>query len=164
MADPLPVRKGLRWRIHDYRLDGWYFVTLCVQDRLRLLGCIDSAGVRLSDAGLMIRDTLLELERFESGLSVDTLVVMPDHLHAILALARPGGADPSRDLGAIVGRYKSLSTRRYVLGVQDRGWPPFHGRLWQRGFHDRVIRNERECEEFREYVRSNPQRWLAAHS
>jgi REP element-mobilizing transposase RayT len=164
MADLLPKRKSPRWRIHDYRLDGWYFVTLCVQDRMPLFGRIDSTGAVLSDAGLAIRDTLLELQRYEVGLNVDTLIVMPDHLHAILALARPGGADPSRDLGAIVGRYKSLSTRRYMLGVQDRGWPRFCGRLWQRSFYDRVIRDERECEEFREYIRTNPQRWIAAQS
>jgi REP element-mobilizing transposase RayT len=164
MAVSLPDRKSLRWRLHDYRLDGWYFVTPCVHQRQHLFGRIEASRLISSEAGLAIRDSLLELERYETGLSVDTLIVMPDHLHAILALARPGGADPSRDLGAIVGRYKSLSTRRYMLGVQDRGWPRFCGRLWQRSFYDRVIRDERECEEFREYIRTNPQRWTAAQS
>ena len=164
MPDVLSQRSSPRWRRYDYRLDGWYFVTLCVQDRLRLFGRIEPSGVALSEPGRLIRDSLLELERFETGLRVDTLVVMPDHLHAILALARPGGADPVRDLGAIVGRYKSLSTRRYAAGVHGRGWPPLRGRLWQRSYYDRVIRDERECEEIREYIRTNPQRWLAARS
>jgi REP element-mobilizing transposase RayT len=164
MPDVLSQRSSPRWRRYDYHLDGWYFVTLCVQDRLRLFGAVESTGVVLSDAGRLIRNTLLELERFEAGLRIDTLVVMPDHLHAILALARPGGADPRRDLGAIVGRYKSLSTRRYVAGVRDVGWQPLHRRLWQRSFYDRVIRDERECEEIREHIRTNPQRWLAARS
>ena len=164
MAVFLPQRSNPRWRDHDYRLDGWYFITLCVHDRLRFFGRIESKGVALSEAGLMIRDSLLELERHETGLSVDTLVVMPDHLHAILALARSGGADPTRGLGAIVGRYKSLSTRRYADGVRDRAWPPFRGRLWQRSFYDRVIRDEPERDEIREYIRMNPQRWLASRS
>jgi hypothetical protein len=38
MADLPRDRKSLRWCIHDYRFDGWYFVTLCVQERLQLFG------------------------------------------------------------------------------------------------------------------------------
>jgi REP element-mobilizing transposase RayT len=51
-----------------------------------------------------------------------------------------------------------------MRGVYDREWPRFRDRLWQRGFYDRVIRDERECEEFREYIRTNPQRWLESRS
>ena len=32
-------------------------------------------------------------------------------------------------------------------------------KLWQRGYYDRIVRNERELNAIREYIRLNPERW-----
>jgi putative transposase len=32
-------------------------------------------------------------------------------------------------------------------------------RLWQRDYYEHVIRNDRELEIIRDYIRANPQRW-----
>lgn len=62
-------------------------------------------------------------------------------------------------LGDIVGAFKSLTTNAYIVGVRQTGWPPFDGRLWQRGYWEHVIRHERALERIREYILGNPQRW-----
>jgi putative transposase len=31
--------------------------------------------------------------------------------------------------------------------------------IWQRNFHDRIIRDQEELEYYREYIRDNPKRW-----
>jgi hypothetical protein len=31
--------------------------------------------------------------------------------------------------------------------------------LWQRGYYDRIVRNERELDAIRQYIRDNPRRW-----
>ena len=34
-------------------------------------------------------------------------------------------------------------------------------RVWQRGYHDRIVRTDREAEAIRRYVAENPARWTA---
>jgi REP element-mobilizing transposase RayT len=81
--------------------------------------------------------------------------------------ARTGGPpcppSPSKDrlsLPDVVHRFKSLTTKRYGEGVHNQGWPPYDGRLRHRNYFERVIRNERELERFREHIDDNPARWI----
>ncbi len=68
-----------------------------------------------------------------------------------------GTADNS--LGRVIQAFKSLTTHTYVKGVNSHGWQPFPGRLWQRNYHERVIRNEEELNRIREYIMHNPALW-----
>ena len=52
-----------------------------------------------------------------------------------------------------------MTTKRYTDGVRENGWPPFHGRLWQRNYYEHVIRNDRELDKVREYIATNPLKW-----
>jgi len=58
-----------------------------------------------------------------------------------------------------VERLKSLTTTRYINGVKHNGWQPFPGRLWQRNYHDRIIRHETELNRVRTYICNNPANW-----
>jgi len=62
-------------------------------------------------------------------------------------------------LSDIVKRFKSLTTKRYIDGVNNNGWYSFPGKLWQRSFHDRIIRNETELNHIRTYIHNNPLQW-----
>lgn len=55
---------------------------------------------------------------------------------------------------------KSFTTRAYMDGVKQRGWPTFDRRLWQRGYHDRIIRDEAELARIRHYIRDNARRYI----
>jgi REP element-mobilizing transposase RayT len=57
-------------------------------------------------------------------------------------------------------RFKSLTTYRYGVGVKDEGWVRYRGKLWQRDYYERVVRDEVELERFRRYIEINPARWL----
>ena len=57
-------------------------------------------------------------------------------------------------LGAVVRAYKSAVARR-VNEVRGTPGAP----VWQRGYHERVIRNERELNAVRQYILDNPPRW-----
>jgi putative transposase len=61
-------------------------------------------------------------------------------------------------LGNVIGAFKSITTVRYIRGVQEQSWLPFEKRLWQRSYWDRVIRDDRELEETRSYILENPVR------
>ena len=63
-------------------------------------------------------------------------------------------------LSDVVQRIKSLTTARYRHAVTTDGWPPFPGRLWQRNYYERIIREERALASIRRYIRSNPRNWI----
>ena len=69
----------------------------------------------------------------------------------------PGGNDPR--LGDVIRWFKTMSTNEYMRRVRQAGWPPFPGRLWQRNYYERVIRNERELNAIRQYILNNPLKW-----
>ncbi|MBK8900573.1 MAG: hypothetical protein IPM53_05275 [Anaerolineaceae bacterium] len=62
----------------------------------------------------------------------------------------------SKSLGAIVGGFKSAVANE-INQLRDEKYPP----VWQARFHDRIIRNERELNAIRQYIRNNPANWTA---
>ncbi len=165
-------RQSTRLRDWDYASPGVYFITICTYQR----------------ENLFEQHTLREIaenawraipSQLHAGhVTLDEWVLMPNHLHAILvlkdrdqatAVASPGTFpptyQPSRSnqpprgmepgsIGIIVGTYKSGVTRRINNLRRMPG-----GRVWQRGYYDRIVRNERELGAIREYIRDNPVRW-----
>jgi REP element-mobilizing transposase RayT len=126
--------------------------------------------MRLNPAGEMVRATWLELPHRFRHVRLDAFIVMPDHFHGLILLdsgdaalgplrkASPAGP-PSGSLGQIIQAFKSETTHRYVLGVRHAGWPEFRGRLWQRNFHDQILRRPEHLEAARRYIDLNPTRW-----
>jgi len=62
-------------------------------------------------------------------------------------------------VGRIVQAFKSLSTNAYIQGVNNDNWPPFPGKLWQRNYYERIIRNENELHQTQQYIHDNPTQW-----
>jgi len=148
-------RRSIRLADFDYSSAGFYFVTICVQGRECLLGEIADGEVVLNEAGRMVEDTWLELSVQYPGIALDEHVVMPNHFHGIIVLQSPAVLS----LPDVVHRFKSLTTTRYRDGVNNDNWPPFPGKLWQRNYHERIIRNEKELHQIRQYIHDNPAQW-----
>jgi REP element-mobilizing transposase RayT len=55
--------------------------------------------------------------------------------------------------------FKTMTTNAYIRGVKNDDWRPFPGKLWQRSFHDRIIRDGRELARIRRYIANNPAKW-----
>ncbi len=76
---------------------------------------------------------------------------------------QPQGVAPTDEermsLADIVHRIKSWTTKLYSVGVKQNGWETFPGRLWQRNYYERIIRNEDELSRIREYILENPVNW-----
>jgi len=64
---------------------------------------------------------------------------------------KPKSLQPNT-LGSIIGQFKSVVTKK----IRQDGRINFK---WQRGFYDRVIRNDDELNRIREYIIYNPLRW-----
>lgn len=57
-------------------------------------------------------------------------------------------------LGAIIGQFKSKTARRINALRETRGAP-----VWQRNYHDHIIRNEVDLFRIRTYIANNPMQW-----
>ena len=80
----------------------------------------------------------------------------PDQTQRVLGNAsplRPNGPAPG-SVGAIIGNFKSVTTRRINKMNHTPGDP-----VWQRNFYERIVRNERALHAIRQYIADNPARW-----
>ncbi len=157
-------RRSVRLKGRDYATPGSYYVTICVHGRRCLLGTGRDGHVTLSAAGRAVDSVWLDLPRRHRHVGLDAYVIMPNHLHGILRL-RPvveNGATRLGDpLSEIVRWFKAQSTRAYIHGVHEMGWPRFEQRLWQRGYYEHVIRSEDDLVHARGYILRNPRRWMS---
>lgn len=164
-----PSRRSIRLPGYDYSQPGAYFVTLCIEQRLPLLGAIIDDEVDLSPAGAMVATIWSGLGERYPGVSVDAYTVMPNHLHGILWLFDPSeSADEhvispdhasALSLPTVIQRFKTYTAHLYGKGVASDQWSRYRGRLWQHRFHEHVIRNERDLQAIREYIANNPRQW-----
>ena len=76
---------------------------------------------------------------------------MPNHVHGIIILVDE--SEPRHAIPEIVRGFKTFSARR----VNERAGK--RGVLWQRGYYERVIRNEKALDRIRAYIANNPAQW-----
>jgi putative transposase len=157
-------RRSIRLKEYDYSRAGAYFITICVQQRECLFGEVVDHAMQPNDAGRMVERWWRELTKKFPSAVLDTSVLMPNHLHGVLFLkpvtqALAGGKACSPTLGAVMDWLQTMTTNEYIRGVRHLAWRSFPGRLWQRDYHDHVIRSEEELKSIREYILQNPARW-----
>jgi putative transposase len=144
-----PARRRLRLAEFDYAQPGFYFVTICTERRRCILGEVIEAGVVLSPIGTLVQQVWRSIDNHHSRVQLDEFVVMPNHLHGIVQLS-----DGTVTLANVIGTFKSLSTKT----VNALRATPC-ARLWQRSYHEHVIRDESALERIREYIVNNPAKW-----
>jgi REP element-mobilizing transposase RayT len=149
-------RKNLRLKNYDYSRSGYYFITICTQNRLGYLGTIENGIMTLNDSGVMIGEVWLEMPTRFEDLYLHEFVVMPNHFHAIVEI----GALGQFPLGRFIGAFKSITTNRYIEGVKEFGWLPFEKVLWQRNYYEHIIRDETSYGKLSEYIQNNPSKWI----
>jgi len=151
----LPHRKQLRLRGYDYAFPGAYFVTICSAGKRPVFGSISGESIVLSPEGEIVRSEWIALPERFSRLVLDEFVIMPNHLHGVLAFVGPaGGASPSPTLFEVIGAFKSISTIRVNRLLRRRGVP-----LWQRGYYERVVRTGEDLRKIQRYILENPLMW-----
>ena len=80
------TRRSFRLANYDYAMCGAYFVTLCAHQRRPVFGRVLAGEMHLNIYGEMVRDEWLRTAEVRSNVVLDELIVMPDHLHAILLI------------------------------------------------------------------------------
>ena len=154
-------RRSTRLRDYDYRQDGVYFVTICTHQLICLFGDVIDGAMRLNANGVIVEEEWRRTAELRPYVGLDVFVVMPNHVHGILMIeagerfvSNPGKHLPARSLGAIVGQFKGSVSKRIRARQGMR-----RIKVWQRNYHDRVVRSEKALQAIRGYIVYNPARW-----
>jgi len=178
-------RNSLRLKGYDYSQPGFYFVTICCQDRMPCFGYIIHGKMHLSDAGKMIEKWYYELENKFPHIKCHAMVVMPDHFHCMIEITPQGQTSVSAPVSPTATRYvtatraenatkgehrgsplwatiqwfKTMTTNEYIRGVKNLNWMPFNKKLWQRSYHDIIVPDDRAFQTISRYIHQNPVQW-----
>ena len=157
----LPERKRNRLKYCDYSKPGAYFITICTKDRREILAqpiTVNDVGagiarpkteMMLLPYGKIVNDAIIGISEHYDNALVDSYVIMPNHVHLILLLypSQGGRAMPAPTISRIVQHMKGYATKH--IGQM----------IWQKLFHDHVIRDRESLAKIREYIQTNPQTW-----
>ena len=177
-------RKSMRLKGYDYSSAGLYFITVCVQSRLNLLGRIKNGETILNDAGRMVEKWYLKLENKFPEIKCREYIVMPNHFHCIIEITdvrvrvsqrrQPDNNvrfsndetkydSENKKYGAsifdIMDWFKTMTTNEYIRGVKNKNWPRFEKRFWQLKYWDHIIRSEDDFFRISNYIKNNPKKW-----
>ena len=151
----LPKRKPTRLKGFDYSTQGAYFITICTHDRKELLGKIivgdDDFIVpknSLSKIGLVCDKYINNINIIYENVSVDKYVIMPNHIHMIIFLhGTMRASSPTKNIETIIRSFKTMVTKEIGYSV------------WQKSYHDHIIRCEDDYQKIWEYIENNPLKW-----
>ena len=138
-----PKRKYPRLKEYDYTQKNFYFITICTDQKK----CIFGAPGLLNPYGEIAEKMLKNIDKHFSGIRLDKYVIMPNHIHAIFEVFEDGS-----NLINAVGLFKSTVTKKIHEINPDMS-------VWQRSFHDHVIRDQRSYEKIWNYIETNPLKW-----
>ena len=152
-----PKRKPNRLSSYDYDREGAYFITICTQDRKCLLSKIvgdDALGVpenRLTDMGKIVEKYIQSGNRMDR-VTVQKYVIMPNHMHMLLTVGMDSGTPrASSPTNAVIPRFVASLKRFSNMEIGSN--------IFQRSYHDHVIRNQQDYLKIWEYMDNNPKKW-----
>ena len=141
-------RKPTRIPNFDYSSDHYYFITICTQG----MRCFFGYPRKMNIFGEIAENDLRKMEHHFGNLELINHVIMPNHIHAIVRIGCDQIAGKRPNLSTVVGLYKSGVTRK-IREIQ----PDLT--VWQRSFHDHIIRNDVQFQKIWEYIENNPLQW-----
>ncbi len=121
----------------------------------------------LNELGRIVKEEWLRTGRIRQNLEIDEFIVMPNHIHGILNITDNGrgtlqrapteeqfGKPVSNSIPTIVRLFKSTTTKQIN---KFRNKPSVL--VWQRNYYEHIIRDDKELQAIREYIRYNPLKW-----
>ncbi|MCK5305679.1 MAG: transposase [Candidatus Omnitrophica bacterium] len=150
---------------HNYSTPAQYFITICTENRQQLFGTIKNDQMILNAVGNMIDLWWQKIfEKYGHAL-IDEYAIMPNHIHGIINIVGAGSSrpdnnkiigrdDPAPTIGNIIAYFKYQTTKQINESQNTPG-----KKIWQRNYHDHIIRNDRSLDAIREYIANNPVNW-----
>ena len=149
----LPERKNFRATFHDY-CGGVYFVTICTYAKSHFFGQVVEDKMVLNNLGIIADDIPKTICSHYPYADIPLWVVMPNHVHLIIAIDGNKFEEKRRSaLSIVVGGYKQSVTTYARLNNIDFDW--------QKRYHEHIIRSTDEMNKIARYIENNPAVWGA---
>ena len=150
-----PVRKPNRLSNYDYSTPGAYFITICTKDKKCILGKIVGASIARppvaipSPVGKIVESAILEIPVRYPAISVERYAIMPNHIHLLLQINtdESGRAMLAPTISRVIQQMKGVITKQIGQSI------------WQKLYHDHVIRGEADYLKIWRYIDSNAAKW-----
>lgn len=181
-------RRSIRLQGYDYSQAGLYFVTMCCKDRTCLFGEIINGKMILNDFGKIAEQCWLEIPTHFPNAELHEFVIMPNHVHGIIEFVNdvnvgaenvvvgdfvgaenflPLLRNPQRnEFQKMIPRSIGSIVKGFKIGVTKwlrNEWPenfPTQRQIWQRNYHEHIIRNEQSYHNISDYIKNNPAKWV----
>lgn len=173
MPTTIRSRRSIRLHSYDYTQQGAYFITLVTHARAPLFGRIRDGVMIPNLLGQIVEEEWHRSAGVRPHFELDAFQLMPNHIHGIVwIIARDStGAQPPtpprahssaplhlqrppHSLGSFVAGFKSAVTARINTERNTPGTP-----IWQRNYHERIIRSQPQLDAIRVYIADNPRAW-----
>ena len=182
----LHARKNIRLQGYDYSQNGAYFITVCIKDRHNLLWeandvhrvSIVGANIvrppspanqstKLSLIGNIVNNAIENIPEIYMNVRINKYIIMPNHIHMILCV------NESRAIGEqcsplriddiahkhIVRPENNPTVSRLIKHFKGFVTKQVGYSIWQKSFHDHIIRNEKEYLDIWQYIDENMINW-----
>lgn len=151
----LPQRKHNRLTNFDYSTPGAYFITICTKDRKSLFWENVGASIArpqdvvLTECGKITEMAIRNITVHYPAVTVDNFVIMPNHIHLLLRITSDVDGRPmvAPTISTVVQQMKGYVTKQTRTSV------------WQKLFHDHVIRGDADYQRIWNYIDGNPMKW-----
>ena len=154
----LSQRRPTRLRNYDYSNTGYYFVTICTHNRKNLLSnIIVGEGLplpQLTIQGEIANKYILLVSKKYPSVKMDKYIIMPNHIHIIMCIDNNGRGNPSPTISNVIGWLKYNITKQI-----NRKYNTIGTNVFQRSFHDHIIRDKNDYLKIWNYIDTNPQKW-----
>lgn len=159
-----PKRKGNRLTDYDYSRNGAYFITICTQGRQQILWESDTfteddnvgasiarpqRAPTLSKTGKVVEQCIWEIPAHYPHISVEKYAIMPNHIHLLLLIQREQDGRPmvAPTVSTVIQQFKGIVSKQLSRSI------------WQKSFHDHIVRTEHGYAQIWQYIDTNPQLW-----
>ena len=96
----------------------------------------------LTEIGGIVEESIKYIDTNYKAVKIDKYVIMPNHIHLIVTLDDSGGYG-NPPLQGVIHRLKLFTTHK------------FGEVLWQRSYHDHIIRGDEDYRKIWEYIDTN---------
>ncbi len=158
----LPKRKNNRLQYYDYSSPNVYFITFCTKHMYNALWDAEATAYAqlhppetvhelppLSPYGKKTKEAIETISAHYPLVKVWEYAVMPNHVHLLLQIkeSENGRMQTTPSINIIIGQLKGYVTKQMGYSV------------WQKLYHDHVVRNRAAFEKIRHYIEDNPMKW-----
>ena len=95
-----------RREAYDYSQNGFYFITICTQNRELFFGNIIDNKMILSEIGKIAEQEWINTDKIRNNVILHEFVIMPNHIHGIIQIKNPvethGNASNVQQRNAII--------------------------------------------------------------